>query len=89
MQRDRNANSHFLDNFILPLGTILDFDADTVNVYGNTTASYLNSPQIAKIRHLEHFNSKTATTKLMKSTKNFKLLKSPDILEYKLSKLIY
>ena len=58
-------------------------------VYGNTTASYLNPLQIAQNKALRALQFKSRYYPINEMHKEFQILKVPDIIEYKLSKLIH
>ena len=58
-------------------------------VYGNTTASYLNPLQIAQNKALRALQFKSRYYPINEMHKEFQILKVPDIIEYKVSKLIH
>ena len=58
-------------------------------IYGNTTASYLNSLQIVQNEALRALQFKNRYFPINEMHKEFQILKVADIVEYKLSKLIH
>ena len=61
----------------------------SIKSYGNTTASYLGPLQVAQNKTLRALQFITRYYPVKEMHKEYQILKVPDIIEYKLSKLIH